>query len=121
MNSSDWIHIHSLSLQCIVGVHEFEKQAPREIIIQLSLNTSLHRAGRSDNLEHSVDYSVVCDNVARFVETSHFELIESLAEGIATLCLKNEKVTTVRVSVEKPGAVPKAQSVSVEITRTRHP
>lgn len=119
MICSDWIHIHALSLRCIVGVHDFEKKSPREVVIHLSLNTPLQRAGQSDSLEHSVDYSVISRGVAEFVEESRFELIEALAEGIASLCLRNKKILAVRVKVEKPGAVPKAHGVSVEITRAQ--
>ncbi len=119
MNTHDWIHIRALTLRCIVGVHDYEKKIPRDVVVNLSLKTSLQQAGHSDKLMHTVDYATLCTTIAEFVEHSRFDLIESLAEGIAALCLQNKKVSEVRVEVEKPGAVLQARTVSVEITRNR--
>ena len=53
------------------------------------------------------------------VEGSEFQLVESLAESVAALCLRDERVTRVRVSLQKPGALRFAASVGVTIERTR--
>ncbi len=115
----DWIHIRDLSLRCVLGVHDFERHEPRDVVIQLSLGVSLQKSGRSDSLCDTVDYSALRDGVATFVEASQFQLIESLAEGIADLCLQVESVSDVLVMVEKPGAIRDARTVAVEIFRSR--
>ena len=46
-----------------------------------------------------------------------FFLIETLAERVAETCLAHAQVNAVRVTVEKPGALPLTKSVAVEIRR----
>ena len=55
------------------------------------------------------------------VERGHINLVETLAEKIAVLCLANGRVRSVRVRVEKLDIVPDAQSVGVEIERFNIP
>jgi dihydroneopterin aldolase len=45
--------------------------------------------------------------------------VEALAADVARLCLEEAGVMKVRVRVEKPGAVRFAESVGVEIERSR--
>lgn len=119
MICGDWIHIRDLSLHCIVGVHDFERLAPRPVMVQVSMNVDLANAGKSDILEHTVNYDTICNHIIHFVEASKFNLIESLADGVATICLKEPAVLAVRVQVEKPGALMRARTVCAEILRVK--
>jgi dihydroneopterin aldolase len=53
------------------------------------------------------------------VAQGHVHLGETLAERIASACLADERVTGVRVRIEKPDIIPNARSVGVEIERLR--
>jgi len=79
----------------------------------------LRKAGRSDDLNDTVDYKSVKKAILSLVENSAFLLIESLAENIADIALTNDKVQQVVVSIDKPGALRFAKSSAVEITRVR--
>jgi dihydroneopterin aldolase len=100
-------------------VYEFERQTARDIVAQITLGTNLRPAAISDKLCDTVDYATLCESITKFTESSNFELIESLAEGIASLCLQNSGVNWVQVEVAKPGAIPNARTVSVQIARSR--
>ncbi|MGD0090722.1 MAG: dihydroneopterin aldolase [Planctomycetota bacterium] len=115
----DAIHIRDLLLRCVVGIYPEERRAKQDVLINITLFADLSAACRSDRIEDTVDYKAIKKEVIAAVEVSEFQLIERLAELVASLCLKEERVVRVRVLVEKPGALRFARTVGVEIVRER--
>ena len=115
----DRIRICDLLVRCILGLNESERREKQDVLINLTIHSDLRNAGKSDNIEDSVDYRALKKRVLSMVESSHFFLLEALAEAIAELCLEQEGVRQVDVSVEKPYALRFARTVAVEITRSR--
>lgn len=115
---NDQIHIRDLSLRCIIGIYPEERRAKQDIIVNLDLATDMRRAARTDRIEDAVDYKSIKQRIVALVETSDFQLIETLADRIASLCLETPGVRRATVCVDKPGALRFARSVAVEITRT---
>ena len=113
----DKIHIRDLALRCIIGLYPEERTNKQDIIINVTMNTDLRAAGKSDQLEDTVDYKTIKLNILDLVENSSFNLIESLAEGIAKICLQDASVQSATVTIDKPGALRFCKSVAVEITR----
>lgn len=118
-DSSDKIQIRDLHLRCIIGTFEEERRAKQDVVINITLYADLKSAGRSDNLEDTVDYKTLKKRVIALVEDSSCRLIEHLAERIAEVCLGEARVRRVSVAVDKPGALRFARSVAVEIFRDR--
>jgi FolB domain-containing protein len=115
----DQIFITDLVARGIIGVNDWEREQPQEILINLILFTDLARAGKSDDLHGSLDYRTVAKRALTHAETARRLTVEALAEDLAELCLEDPRVERVRVRVEKPGAVPFTRSVGVEIERGR--
>ncbi|MDK2858092.1 MAG: D-erythro-7,8-dihydroneopterin triphosphate epimerase [Verrucomicrobiota bacterium] len=113
----DRIHIRDLALRCIIGVYPEERTHKQDILINVTMGTNLRAAGKSDALEDTVDYKSIKLEILDFVENSSFQLIESLAEGIAAICLKADRVQSATVTIDKPGALRFTRSVAVEVTR----
>ena len=115
----DKILIRGLTARGILGVYDWERQTPREIVVDLELYTDTHLAGMSDDLADCVNYDALSGAVLQLAETARRQTIEALAEDIARLCLEQSGVQGVQVRVEKPGAVRFARSAGVEIERWR--
>lgn len=115
----DKIIIKNLLVRGIIGINEWERTQPQDILINIEIEADLRQAGESDNLEDSVNYRTISKQVIAHAETAQRLTVESLAEDIAALCLAEAKAQSVRVRVEKPGAVRFAKSVGVEIERSR--
>lgn len=115
----DRIHIRDLAVRCIIGVFPEERREKQDVIINLTLECDCRPAARSDDLRDAVDYKKIKRSVLRMVENSQFQLIETLAERIAEICLAHSRVEAVRVTVDKPGALRFARSVAIEIERRR--
>ncbi len=114
----DRIHIRDLRAQCIIGIYPEERTKKQEVVMNLTLYADLSRAGRSDAIADTIDYKALKKNILAAVEASDFQLIERLAEHIATIAL-GYGFERVDVTVDKPGALRFARSVAVEISRTR--
>jgi len=115
----DRIFVENLRLGCRVGITPEERRSPQDVLVDLGLFLDLSEAGGSDDLERTVNYSEAMDRVSRFVSEGEFALLESLAEGVASLALDAfPAVERVRVRARKArySAEP---SVGVELERTR--
>ncbi len=110
---SDKIFIRDINLEILIGINTDEKIHKQPVIINLELEVDITLAAKTDEIENAVDYSLIHDQVIEFVHSSHYNLIETLAEKIAALCLKDKRVMSCKVTVDKPQALSRANSVAV--------
>ena len=113
----DTIFLKDIRVQTIVGVWDWERRMPQTVSIDLELGADVHRAAETDNIESTLDYRAVAKRVSGFVAESRFQLIESMAEGIAEIVTGEFTVPWVKVTVHKPGAVRGSSDVGVIIER----
>jgi len=116
--AEDRIEIKDLLLRGIVGINDWEREKPQDILVNITLFTDLRRAGASDDLTDSVNYRTLTKQIIAHVESVGRFTVEALAADVARLCLETPGVQRARVRVEKPGALRFARSVGVEIERT---
>jgi dihydroneopterin aldolase len=117
--SLDKIRIRDLRVRSRVGVTSLERRLPQELLITVTLHVDLRRAGRTDDLRHTVDYSILKKAILAESESKSFKLIERLAQRIAELSLQSPLVQQVDVLIQKLGALRFAHCSEVEITRVR--
>jgi FolB domain-containing protein len=117
----DKVVIQDLKVHGILGIHEWERISTRKIVINATLFTDTRPAAQSDNIADCVNYSDMAKKLRAHAEHAARMTIEALANDLAEICLQETKVLKVIIRVDKPGAVPEAESVSVEIERTAPP
>ena len=115
----DTIFIRDLILRGIIGVNAWEREQPQEFVINIDLDTSVERAGITDDISDSVDYQSVADRVSTHAMRIGRFTVEALAADVAQIVLADSRIDRVRVRIEKPGAVPGSRSVGVQIERNR--
>ena len=115
----DKVVIKDLLVRGIIGINDWERETPQDILINIEIEADLRKAGADDDIEHSVNYRTVSKKVIAHAESAARLTVEALAADIAALVLEDPQAQWVRVRVEKPGAVRFAQSVGVEIERGR--
>jgi dihydroneopterin aldolase len=81
----------------------------------------ISRAAASDDIDSTLNYKLVAKRVQQFVEDSEYQLVETLAEKIASLVLQEFDMPWIEVRVSKPGAIRNAQNVGVVIRREKQP
>lgn len=115
------VFIRDLILPCNIGVHRHELTAPQRVRINLDLTVRDGDIPINDSLRNVVCYGEVVTGVRLIVDAGHINLVETLAERLAGFCLKDPRVESVRVRVEKLDVFPDVASVGTEIVRTRTP
>lgn len=116
----DLIRIEDLTIACIIGVRPEERVRLQTVHVSLALGCDLAAAGRSDNLNDTIDYRAVRDRVTTCACEGKFLLVERLAQAISDCCLQADpRVRQVTVVLDKPGALSGARAAGVTLTRTR--
>jgi FolB domain-containing protein len=115
----DKVFIKDLVARGIIGVNDWEREKPQEILINITVFTDTRPASVSDDLADCVDYRALAKKVQAHAETAARLTVEALANDLAAICLEQRGVEKAIVRVEKPGAVRFSSSVGVEVERTR--
>ena len=113
----DKVFIKNLQVETIIGIFNWEREVRQVVSIDLAMEFDNKKAAKSDDIEDALDYKKIGKRVSSYVERSKFKLVERLAEQIAKLVLKEFPVSSLMVSVTKPGALRGSESVGISITR----
>ena len=101
------------------GVFDFERAEGQRFVADVVCWMDLGRAGASDKLDETVDYGALASAVVADIEGDPLNLIEALADRIATTCLADARVEAVEVTVHKPDAPMPVDVADVAVTLTR--
>lgn len=115
----DIVFIRDLRVRALVGIFEWERRIRQELRLDLEMGFDIRKAAGSDNIDDALDYKAVSQRVKAFIEDSSFQLVEALAESVATLILAEFPVNSVKLTLNKTGAVRDARDVGVIIERKR--
>jgi len=115
----DTVYIRGLKVRTVVGIFEWERRLPQDVILDLDLETDIRPAAASDAIEDALDYKSVAKAVKAHVEASRFQLVEALADSIAQLVIRDFSVEAVGLVLNKKGALSDAADVGIRIHRQR--
>lgn len=119
MTSSDRrIFIRDFRLPVSIGIHDFEKEGPQTVVVNVDLLLSPAEKAHGDRIANVLNYDVVHDGIIALAKSKHFNLQETLVDAIIDLCLTQPGVIEARVSTEKPD-VYKDCRVGYEAVRRR--
>ncbi|CUW40421.1 Dihydroneopterin aldolase [Magnetospirillum sp. XM-1] len=113
------ILVRDLVLKCSIGIHAHELLAPQRVRINVDMSVLEQAGPLSDDIANVVSYEDVIDGIKAMLAEGHINLVETLAEKIAELCLADDRVETARIRVEKLDVYAEAASVGIEIERGR--
>ncbi|HEX6487241.1 MAG TPA: dihydroneopterin aldolase [Nocardioidaceae bacterium] len=118
---ADRLAVHGIEAYGHHGVFESERRDGQMFRVDLVLGMDSRPAARSDDLQDTVDYGRLVSAVKQAVENDPVDLIETLAQRIADICLTDARVQWTEVTVHKPYAPIAAtfQDVALTISRSR--
>ncbi len=113
----DIIFLRELKVITLIGIYEREKAMPQTLQLDLDIAMPNSRACLSDDINDALDYAKVAQHIQTVLGEGHFSLLETLAEHIAQIILKDFQAPWVRVSVAKLHAIRHCNRVGICIER----
>lgn len=113
----DIVFIHDLKVETVIGVFAWERRIRQRVCLNLEMACDIARAAASDDLSHALDYKAISKRIIAFVEQAEYQLVEALAEAVATLVREEFGVAWLRLTLSKPGALSAARDVGIVIER----
>ena len=113
----DKVFIKDLEVETVIGIYDWEREVRQLISISLVMVFDLTKAAKSDKIEDSLNYKKISKRIIKLAENLKSKLIENLAQKIADTILNEFPVSSIVVTVEKPGALRGSRAVGVTIKR----
>ena len=117
----DTVFIRELRIDTIIGIFDWERTTHQSVVLDIEMASDNRRAAVTDHINDALNYADVAQRLVSFIESSEFQLLETMAEQVAALIMEEFKVPWLRLRVAKPGAVAQARDVGVEIERGERP
>ena len=112
------VFVRDLVLPCSIGIYPREKGLRRRVRVNAEIEVAAPLPN-SDDFADVVNYETIVAGIKAITDAGHINLVETLADRIATLCLADHRVNATRVTVEKLDVWPETESVGVVVERTR--
>jgi len=117
----DVVFIEDLRIETVIGIYDWERKIRQVVALDIEMAFDNRKPAASDRIVDTLDYKAVSKRLISFVESSHFELVETLAERCADIVLNEFGVSWLRLKLSKPGAVTGSKAVGVMIERGLKP
>ena len=113
----DIVYLKDLRIDTIIGIYDWERKTRQTVILDIEMGTDVKKAASTDAIEDALNYKDVAKKIIAFVENSEYQLVETLAENIAEILIKDFGVPWLRLQINKQGAVRGVRDVGVIIER----
>jgi dihydroneopterin aldolase len=115
----DAILIRDLRVEALIGIHKRERHVTQTLSIDLDIGLPSDAVFASDKVADTVDYEQVSIAIKALAASGHFRLVETFADRVAMLLIRDFAAPWVKVSAAKIGILPNAKFVGVSIERRK--
>lgn len=115
--ASHTVFINDLTINMLIGVFAHEKKTPQPVRFSIEMTVDDSQVPVADDYHNVVCYQTISSAVVDLAMREHVNLVETLAEKVAVICLNYERVSLVKVKIEKLKAIENTTGVGVEIVR----
>ena len=113
----DIIFLRNLRIETIIGIFDWERKIKQTVFFDIEMATDIKKAAATDHIDDTLDYKSLSKAVIDFVETSEYQLVETLAEKVAELIINDFNVPWLKLTLNKKGALRHADDVGIIIER----
>jgi len=115
----DAILIRDLRVEALIGIHKRERHVRQTLSIDLDIGLPGSAVFSSDRVADTIDYEQVTLKIRGLAAAGDFRLVETFAERVAALLIKDFGAPWVKVSASKIGILANARFVGVTIERRK--
>lgn len=113
------IKLKNLHLKTIIGIHKWEDEVEREMLINITIETDNNKALQSDDIKDTIDYDLIVTNIKNLVRDNRFKLVEKMVGEILNLIMQDHRIKKCQIEIDKIGAVAGLESFSITEIRER--
>jgi len=113
------VFIKDFIVQEIIGIHEHEKTEKQKIKFNIVVNVNQNTVPDEKDIKSIVDYEKITNKLENLVKNKKYNFLESLAEDSFGEIFEDKRINSVKIKIEKPDAIKNADSVGVEVFKSR--
>ena len=113
------VFIKDFIIEEIIGIHQHEKIKKQKIKFNIVLNVNQSSIPDEKDIKSIVDYEKITNKLENLTKSKKYNFLESLAEDSFEEIFKDKRINSVKIKIEKPDAIKTANSVGVEVFKTR--
>jgi len=110
------LKLNNIDVDCVIGERPDERTRLQHLLVDVELAID-DKAAETDRLDDTVDYASLTEKIRAALVTAKCQMIERAAKVVADICLADGKVSNVKATVTKSGAVPHLESASATFVR----
>ena len=111
--------IKNFIIQEIIGIHEHEKIKKQKIKFNIVIDVDQNVLPNEKDIKSIVDYEKITNNLKNLAKSKKYNFLESLAEDSFKEIFEDKRINSVKIKIEKPEAIKNADSVGVEVFKSR--
>jgi len=115
----DKIFLNDLHIDTIIGIYDWERETLQTLSFDLEMDWDIRKAAKSDDIADTLDYGSVANTIVEFVGSSRYQLIETLAEDLCALLLKEFPIPKLKLTLSKPVALHGQNTARIIIERAK--
>ena len=111
--------IKNFIIQEIIGIHEHEKIKKQKIKFNIVIDVDQNVLPDEKDIKSIVDYEKITNNLKNLAKSKKYNFLESLAEDSFKKIFEDKRINSVKIKIEKPEAIKNAETVGVEVFKSR--
>ena len=112
------ITLTGIHVTTIIGVYAWERQSPRELLIDIACQTDTTTAAHTDDINDTLDYAKLADSLRDFASQATYQLLEAFADAAADMILQSFPVSDLKLTVHKPDVLAHVDDVAITVTKS---
>jgi len=114
------VFIKDFIIQEIIGIHEHEKTKKQKIKFNIVVDVNQNTVPDEKDIKSIVDYEKITNKLENLVKNKKYNFLESLAEDSFKEIFEDKRINSVKIKIEKLDAIKNADSVGVEVFKSRN-
>jgi len=104
----------------LIGIHDHEKIKKQKIKFNIVLDIHKNTIPNEKNFSSIVDYEKITIKLENLAKKKKYNFLESLAEDSFKEIFEDKRISSAKIKIEKPDAIKNADSVGVEVFKSRN-
>ena len=113
------VFIKDFIIQEIIGIHDHEKIKKQKIKFNIVIDVKQNTIPDEKDIRSIIDYEKIITKIENLTKSTQYNFLESLAEDSFKEIFEDKRISSVKIKIEKPDAIKYADSVGVEVFKSR--